>query len=454
MYARMNASIRELQRSRTGWASAIMLGSSNWGQQQRHVAPAVRAAYEAVCLTGFIPDPQRSVETRGSAASRTAVLSLSMRRLAKLVAYSMLYEFEDVLKETTAADCIEPWDMPRLEFSRRTYKLARFTTRSTELARALSIKPRAVRLERDYDLFFPTFNHTHELYALATIPNWRQRCRLAACFVSELWVHLLPRYLLELLAQFDHIFLGVVNPVSEVAKIVGRPCTYLPLATNVLRFAPLPEPPVRAIDVCNIGRRSDVTHGALLDLAQKHEFFYFYDTVSASGADQKQRTFQVDVPAEHRLLLASILKRSRYYFANRARVNEPSYTMGREEISGRFYEGAAAGTIMIGEPPKSSEFRSQFNWPDAAFEVPFHSPDIGQWLQKFDADPARLARSRQQNVHHAALRHDWVHRIRTVFEILGLPPTEAMLLREQQLQRIATLALDDSPQAHPGAAAR
>ena len=27
--------------------------------------------------------------------------------------------------------------------------------------------------------------------------------------------------------------------------------------------------------------------------------------------------------------------------------------MGRDEISSRFYEGAAAGTVMLGEPPRA-----------------------------------------------------------------------------------------------------
>jgi hypothetical protein len=372
-----------------------------------------------------------------------------MRRLQRLVAYSITYELEDVLHELTGADRVEPSDMRRLEFSRRSYKLFRFSSGSAELARALCIKPPTVPLERDYDLFFPTFNHTHELYALATVPDWRKRCRTAACFINELWVHLLPRYLLELMAQFDHIFLGVNNPIEEVGKIVGRPCSNLPLATDVLLFAPQPEPPLRSIDVCNIGRRSEVTHAALLQRARQRDFFYYYDTVAASGVDLKQRTFQVQNPAEHRRLLASILMRSRYYFANRARVNEPNYTMGRDEISARCYEGCAAGAVMIGEPPQSPNFSRQFDWPDAVIHAPFESPDIVERLAQLDADPERLAGIRRQNVSNAALRHDWVHRIRTVFKVLGLPPTQAMLDREERLRGIAAEALTAPSQERP-----
>src|SRR5450631_3609624 len=365
------------------------------------------------------------------------VLLLSMRKLADLVAYCMTYEFEDVIAEVTGADRVDADDESALELSRRAYKLMRYTTGSRRMARALSPQPSTVQLRRDYDLFFPIFNHTHELYTLATIPGWRKRCRYAACFISELWLHLLPRYLLEQLADFDHIFLGVYHCVEEVARITGRPCTYLPPAADVPRFCPAPQFPQRTIDIYNIGRRSPVTHQALIRSAREREMFYCYDTVASSGIDQKQRTFRVHSPSEHRMLLASMLQRSRYYFANRARVNEPEYTRGRDEISGRFYEGSAAGTVMIGEAPHLDAFSRQFDWPDAVIHVPFDSPDISQILARLDADPERLAAIRRNNMINAALRHDWLNRLRLVFDTFHLPPTPGMLQREQRLQALA-----------------
>jgi hypothetical protein len=363
-----------------------------------------------------------------------------MRRLADLVAFCAQYEFEDVVAEVTGADRIEAGDRRGLELSRRAYKLARLATRSPRVARRFAPPPSTVRLERDYELFFPVFNDAYELFALAMVPDWRRRCRVAACFVNELWAHLLPRYLLELLADFDHVFLGTRHTVDDVARIVKRPCSYLPLAADVLRFSPLPAAPPRTIDVCNVGRRSEVTHRALLDLARDGRLFYYYDTVAASGAGGKQRTFRVDEPAEHRRLLASLLQRSRYFIANRGRVNEPEYTRGRDEISSRFYEGAAAGTVMLGEPPRTSEFTRQFSWPDAVVPLPFDSTAVGRTLSVLEDDPGRVARIRRDGVRNAALRHDWSHRLRTVFDTLGLEPTDAMRSREERLRDLARTA--------------
>ena len=368
------------------------------------------------------------------------VLLLSMRRLADVVAFCLQYEFEDVIAEVTGADRLDVDDRPRLEWSRRAYKLARLASGSRRLARACAPRPATQRLQKDYELFFPVFNHAHELYALATLPDWRRRCRVAACYVNELWAHELPEYLLELLAEFDHVFLGVRHGVAEVARIVGRPCSYLPLAVDVLRFSPRPDAPPRAIDVCNIGRRSAVTHQALLRLARERSAFYYYDTVAKSGGSGKQRTFRVDDPAEHRLLLASLLKRSRYFLANRGRINEPELTRGQDEIAGRFYEGAAAGAVMLGEAPRTPEFAQQFDWSDAVIPLPFDAPDADRVLLELDSEPERIARIRSDNVAQAALRHDWVHRLLRAYDTLGLRPTPAMLARERRLRELAARA--------------
>ena len=122
------------------------------------------------------------------------VLLLSERRIADLVAFCITYEFEDTFAAVTDAQRIDATDLSDLEFSRRAYKLARLASGSPSLARRLAPYPRSkVVLETDVELFFPVFSHTYELYSLATIPNWRQRCRKAACYIIEVWSDMLPR---------------------------------------------------------------------------------------------------------------------------------------------------------------------------------------------------------------------------------------------------------------------
>jgi hypothetical protein len=372
-----------------------------------------------------------------------------MRAVHDLVAFCAPYEFEDVTREVTGADRVEITNYGLVEFARRVYKMGRLAMRSRRLARLLVPRLPTPELRREYDLFFPVFNNAFELFALAAIPDWRARARQAVCLVSELWAQLLPEYLVELLSEFDQVFIAVQHPVPEVGRLVGKPCEYLPLAADVLRFSPWPDPPERSIDVCNLGRRSAVTHQALIALARQRKLHYYYDTVRSSGPRNKQMTFHVGDPSEHRLLLASLLQRSRYYLAYRARVNEPEQTEGREEISARFYEGVAAGTVLLGEPARSSEFARQFDWPDAVLPLPFDSPDVGEILATLDGDPDRIARASRANAAHAARRHDWVYRLERVLRSVDLQPTPGMRARCLALEQLAARVLET-----PGTATR
>ena len=93
---------------------------------------------------------------------------------------------------------------------------------------------------------------------------------------------------------------------------------------------------------------------------------------------------------------------------------------------------------MIGEAPQTEEFKRQFDWPEAVIHVPFDSPDVGAILAELSRDPERLRAVQRSNAREAARRHDWLHRIRVVFEVLGLAPTEAMQARAHRLAQIVS----------------
>src|SRR5262249_14542716 len=362
------------------------------------------------------------------------LLLLSLRKVYDVVAFCAQYEFEDVITSAAEVDMAAPDSLRGVELSRRAYKLVRRLTGSRHLATSLAPRLTTHTLEKDYDLFLPIFSHPHQLFALSCIPDWRKRCRKAACFIAEAWDDLLPGYLLELLAEFDHVFVNSRHVVEKMSQMIGRPVSSLPQGVDTLRFCPGPDPPARAIDVCNIGRRSQITHERLLDAARQGRIFYSYDTIKPAA---KQVTFHVSNGAEHRFLLANLLKRSRYFIANRARANEPEVTRGRDEIAGRFYEGVAAGAVVVGTPPDTEEFRRRFDWPDAVIPMPFDAPDVVARLAELDRDPARLERIRTENVANALLKHDWIHRLRTILDAVEVAPPQRVLAREERLRKLA-----------------
>jgi hypothetical protein len=287
-----------------------------------------------------------------------------------------------------------------------------------------------LRVNQKYELFFAIFMFPSQIALLERIKDWRSQCARAVCLLGEVWVHDIARLRpwLELLGDFDRVFVAIKSSVPEVGQVVRKPCTFLPLGVDAMRFCPYPNPPTRSIDVLSMGRRSDPVHQDLLNLAEKKRIFYLYDVV---------RGFSVIDYREHRAMLANLVKRSRYFISYKHNVNIADVTGGQEAVGSRYFEGAAGGAAMIGIPPDCEEYRDAFDWEDAVIQIPFSPADIGVVLSELDAQPHRLARASRNNVVSCLLRHDWAYRWEQILHSIDLQPTPALAARKATLQALA-----------------
>jgi Glycosyl transferases group 1 len=359
------------------------------------------------------------------------VLLASHRNLTKRAFNSCLHELEDVICDIDSVDFFAP-SKGYPSFQKVT-KMVRKLTGSIALANQLSPAPDPYVLDREYDLLFINFSDPGYYYILNSLKGWREKCRKVVCYVTEVWRRDLPKWksLLELYNDFDHIFVGHISILDEMEKITGRPCTYLPAAVDTIKFCPYPQNRPRGIDVSNIGRRSAITHQALLEMAEHGELFYYYDTA---------KSMEVHNHREHRHLFRTCLKHSRYFIANKAKANKGDQTMGQMEVGYRFFEGAASGAVMIGDPPDNEAFRTYFDWEDAVIPIPFDAENIRDILVDLDAQPDRLERIQRTNVTNSLLRHDWGYRWQQILAVAGLEPTVKTLNRNEQLKALAQYA--------------
>lgn len=361
-------------------------------------------------------------------AATPRVLLVSQRNLSDQVANAALYEFEDLVCNIDDVDLIAPNRSPMLPG--KLYKLTRRWGAGRQLARTMTLRPTVITPARNYALLFAVFGQYRQVASVHTLAQWRHHCDRAICFLGEIWPKDLQssNAILELFDVFDHIFVGVNHCTDVLMTMIGKPCTNLHPAVDAVRLAPHPEIP-RSIDISYIGRRSDVTHRALLALADQERLFYYFDTLKGPlrAADHR----------EHRRVFADVLKRSRYFIVNYGKINRPDQTGGAQEVGGRFFEGAAAGAVMIGQPPAGDVFERLFPWPDAVIEAPFDAPDIADRIHQLDADPARTARIRAANAANALRRHDWLHRYEAMLATVGLETTPAMAERRQHLEALA-----------------
>jgi len=373
------------------------------------------------------------------------ILMLSQRNLAPVISRCTSYELEDVVCAVDAVDfvapayrdlgikIIQPFEILQLIVNRLGER--------TAAVRRLNPGIRSSRAQGRYDLFFSICQFVTDLPALNALQGWRECSRTAACWIEEIWARDIPRMRsqLALLRQFDYLFVGCRGSVEPLQEATGRPCVYLPPGVDCLRFVPGQLAPPRVIDVYAMGRRHPDTHAALLEWARGGGHFYLHDTFRGNVA--------VGSPAAHRDMLAGLIKRTRYFLANRAKVDVPGETEGQQEVGFRFFEGAAAGVVMIGEPPNVASFSENFDWPDAVVRLPLGSTEIGALIDELERQPERVARIRRDNVANALRRHDWVYRWNQVLEVVGLEPTAAARNRQA---RLAALAGAGSSGASPG----
>jgi len=297
---------------------------------------------------------------------------------------------------------------------------------------AASVNPgiRKLQFNKNYDLFIMICQFPRDLLSLNAIKGWKQRCRTSVCWLAEIWaceVRKLKGYL-KMLSKFDYVVIPSMGSVQPVKDVIGERCVYVTAGIDTIRFCPYPNPPLRSIDVYSMGRKSPITHQALLKMAEQRQIFYIYDTF------ENMKTL---LPRDHRILVANIAKRSRYFIVNAPKIDQQFETGGQTEISYRFFEGAASGAVMIGETGENEPFKKHFDWPDAVIRVPYNTGDIAEILADLDSQPERLGKIRKNNVIQSLLRHDWVYRWRAILDMVGLEPRPALLAREKRLKKLA-----------------
>lgn len=337
------------------------------------------------------------------------------------------YEFEDTICQIDSANILAPAVDP----SNWRQQLARRVAYRTPLF--LNPGVQKIELKQGYDVFLAVCGYPQDLLMVNAIRNLREACRISVCLVDELWLRdfRLVRHFLPLLSKFDLVLLYYSQTVKALSEQIGRKCLFLPPGVNCFAFSPYPQSPTRSVDVLSIGRRSKRTHETLLRMAREDGLFYLHDSIAGG---------QCLDPREHRALFANVAKRSRYFIVNPGLIDLPEVRGNQMEIGNRYFEGAASGTIMIGERPENEEFPKLFGWRDALIHLPYGSGEVDKIIRELDQDPGRCWRIRQENVVQSLSRHDWVYRWEAVLQNIGLEPLTALRERKQRLANLARLA--------------
>ena len=361
------------------------------------------------------------------------ILLVSMRGFHSEAFRSGEYEFEDVISTFDDADLLSPVSISGFNYKLRK-KFANFAGFSLGQSKLFHSGCQELEIKKEYELLFFNCQHFWDMTCINSIKGWRDKCKKAVLWIDEIWAKELENpkaaLCLKLAKDFDYIFTTQSQSVAAISQLVKRPCYSLPYAVDAVKFCPYPQVPQRHIDVYSIGRRSPITHQSLLELTEGQNFLYLYDTLK--GLEMKN--YQ-----EHRNLYSNLIKRSRYFIANKAKFDSCNQTGGQEELGSRFFEGAAGGAVMIGTPPVCEAYATHFNWPDAVIEIPYNTIDIADIITELDAQPDRLQKIRKENIINSLLRHDWVYRWEEILSKVGLDNTPQMVSRKAYLKNLAQM---------------
>ncbi|MEP6893689.1 MAG: glycosyltransferase [Gaiellaceae bacterium] len=330
---------------------------------------------------------------------RAKVLIPTSRRWFRIPSYGTVLDFEDAMAAVADVDYVSVPPYSR----RRVYK-------------------GFLRGRRDFAPVVPP-GETYDLCLLVAMePSWagslryvdrlRTRCRHVVIYVFDAWLRNIysiqrDRRQWELC---DWALVSFRDAVDAYAAKLRCPVEYMPQAIDPTRFHG--DRIARPIDILSTGRRLDSVHAELLRLAKERDLFYFFSETRAPTV--------IDLH-ESQSLIARLCQ------AARLQVCWPTETTaegGHGEISGvtaRWFEAAACGSIVVGRPPRASEFRDLFPYESFVLSLDPSSPrEIEETVIAALADDDEL-RKRRGLSEYVRRAHSWHARCASILERCNLP---------------------------------
>lgn len=333
----------------------------------------------------------------------------------------LTFEFEDVIAECDGRLRIESREVPTASPRRKLWRAGR--------AAKLYLDRRET--SGGDELVFAVAQVLADLPDHLAFESTLRSAATSAAFIEELWIRELPLRpdMRRILSLFDHVFVGCGATADPLAEHLDTPVTYLAPSVDLDRFAVSPWPPP-SIDVYAMGRRQPKLHEALMRWVRSDRSrFYLYDTFLGNPpiADHRQ----------HREKLADLIRRSRFFIVNSAKVDSPGETSSQEEPGYRFFEGAAAGALMVGTGVSAPAFTELFSWEEPFVEVDPSGEDIVDKILELERQPERCDSIRRRNARGSLLAHDPAYRWRTVLRTLDLEEPAGVGRRIERLAKRA-----------------
>jgi Glycosyl transferases group 1 len=376
---------------------------------------------------GFDLDQHRSGANAHQDTGRVPMYVLSFRNQCHAPVQGCIAELEDVFVELTGAALLCPRD-------------------TGELASTLAMLP-----TQSADLFVTASSLSQPVGLLMEIRNWRRPFRRVFGYIFDPFVaeglttptefrRRISRFH-RTVRQFDQLFVPGRLAVKQFADYYRVPVAYLPIAADVRQFGSMQSN--RPITVNAYGRQHP-GHVEALSVA--------YNTNHSSRSLHHTSQFVMrDIlhRRQYRTHFWKILTMSCITLAYDLKLVDPDERrLPFSIVAQRWFEGLAAGCVVVGYRPRCPEADEILTWKDATLECP---EDPGKFLQFIDdllSDPSRLETIRISNFTNMLHAHDWGYRIVEMFAAMAIQtPAYLWARRHKELMRMLPQQVGVIPRA-------
>lgn len=376
---------------------------------------------------------------------------LSSRQLEASPQMTIIYDLEDIVRETCGAQLLlpQPRSLKRQDLTQPSFFsgiATKFLRRTVGEYHPLGVEshvpvgcspaPQPPISPKTSSKNLPkTLPKTLMVFALngaglgllSALPRWRQDFDLVVAYVLDCWI--LESYPAAA-RQIDHLFVPYPELKDQVQAHLNIPVSVLPIGFDVLNRGCGESD--RPIDVMSYGRVSRQYHQALsAAIAQPNSALFYYRHQPEAAQWLPQESYGANrFDYQHRLQLNQMLRHTKLALAF-----ENLYTSRMTQASGshiiqrlsasilttRWFECTASGCVVVGKRPLSSLVQRYLNWPNATLELPDDPSEGLGLIQEWLSQPEWLRSIQARNYCESLRRNDWRLRLRDLFQQLSLP---------------------------------
>ena len=191
-----------------------------------------------------------------------------------------------------------------------------------------------------------------ENYRLDLYKGWQRKCRTNILYLYDTMPSQIP-LIRKLFSDntWDILITSFNDAVPDLEKATGRKWHCIEQAADGELFQPL-STEERLIHFSSYGRRYPVLHEALKDFCRANGLYYDYTTHDA-------RHPTADAPELYRQY-AWHVSHSLFTFSWPVELTNPARAGHLRPITCRWFEAAAAGTVIVGQKPGNPQFDKYF----------------------------------------------------------------------------------------------